>query len=252
MKEISITTKRLNKTYKSGGEDYKVIKALNIEIYKEDFTIIMGSSGSGKSTLLYMLCGLDDLTSGEIKYTNQRVDKFSEKEWSLFRRKKIGFVYQGINLVPNLSIIENVATPGYLIDRNVKRVDTNALNLLEEMDISNLANRLPSQTSGGEQQRAAVARAMINSPEILFADEPTGSLNSSSGKQLLDILTSINKKGQTIVMVTHDLKASIRGNRILYLKDGEISGELNLGVYNENDSLDRETYVFNWLKEKGW
>jgi putative ABC transport system ATP-binding protein len=225
---------------------------MNLEIYEKDFTVIMGSSGSGKSTLLYLLSGLDRVSSGEVYYNEDRVDNISEKKWAVFRRDKIGFIYQGINLVPSLSILENVAISGYLLKSSKSEVNKRAQLLLDEMDIGDHKDKLPHQVSGGQQQRAAIARAFINNPSVLFADEPTGSLNSHHGKQVLDVFTRLNQKGQSIVMVTHDLKAAIRANRILFIKDGRINGELKLENYHPGIDEGREKKVFSWLSEKGW
>ncbi|MDP4094585.1 MAG: ABC transporter ATP-binding protein [Bacillota bacterium] len=252
MKTNIMKTVALNKVYTTDGNEFRVIKDIDLEIYESDFTVIMGSSGSGKSTLLYLLSGLDSVTSGEVYFKGTRTDNLNEKKWSLFRRKNIGFVHQSMNLVPSLSIKDNVVMPGYLINKNKSKIDGKAEMLLKSMDITKISSRLPSQASGGEQQRAAVARALINDPEVLFADEPTGALNSSHGRQLLDIITGINRKGQTIVMVTHDIKAACRANRIIYLKDGQIIKDLTLDNYDASCEEEREEKIFKWLKGLGW
>lgn len=252
MQEVIISTKDLCKTYVSDSVQFHAIRNLNLEIYKEDFTVVMGSSGSGKSTLLYLLSGIDSVTAGEVVLDNTRVDLMSEKDTAQFRRKSIGFVFQAINLVPNLSLLENVAIAGYLVSRDRKAVNQRAMELLAMMGLEAEANRLPSQVSGGQQQRAAIARGLVNSPTVLFADEPTGSLNSSQGQNVLDILTDINNQGQTIVMVTHDIKAACRANRILFIKDGKFDGDLRLDRYDGSDSDQREQAIFAYLTGKGW
>ena len=249
---VLIRTKRLSKVFTTFKSEFQAIKDMNFDIIEKDFTVIMGSSGSGKSTLLYLLSGLDKITSGEIYFDKTRVDTLNEKKWSIFRRNQIGFVYQGINLVPSLTIFENIVLPGYLIERNKTKVEETAIGLIDDMGIKEQKDRLPSQVSGGQQQRAAVARAFINKPRVLFADEPTGSLNSTHGRQVLDVFTNINKKGQTIVMVTHDLKAACRANRILFIKDGELNGDLKLETYSPECEEEREKQIFEWLSEKGW
>jgi putative ABC transport system ATP-binding protein len=252
MNKVLLQTKKLNKVYNSDGMEYHVLKDIDLTIYDGDFTVIMGSSGSGKSTLLYLLSGLDKVTSGHIYFEGARTDDYNEKKWSLFRRNNVGFVHQTMNLIPSLSIMSNVIVPGLLVNKNKRQVEEKAAGLLTRMDIIKLSKKLPSQTSGGEQQRTAVARALINSPKVLFADEPTGALNSSHGKQLLDIISDVNYKGQSIVMVTHDIKAACRANRIVYLKDGQLAGDLSLNKFlNENEEA-REEKVFSWLKEMGW
>jgi putative ABC transport system ATP-binding protein len=251
-KSVLIKTKGLSKVFTTYKSEFQAIKDMSFEIIEKDFTVIMGSSGSGKSTLLYLLSGLDKISSGEIYFNKSRVDNLNEKKWAIFRRAQIGFVYQGINLVPSLTIFENIVLPGYLLEKNKSKVEETALRLIEDMGIKEQQDRLPSQVSGGQQQRAAVARAFINSPKVLFADEPTGSLNSTHGRQVLDVFTAINKKGQTIVMVTHDLKAACRANRILFIKDGELNGDLQLDTYSPGLEEEREKQIFAWLSEKGW
>lgn len=252
MNKVIIKTEDLCKTYVSEGEGVHVIKNVNIEIYEGDFTVIMGSSGSGKSTLLYLLSGLETITSGEVDVLETSMKELKGKSLAEFRRNTIGFIFQAINLVPSLSLLENVILPGYLVDRNKHRVDKRAEDLLELMEVLEQKNRMPSQVSGGQQQRAAIARALINNPSILFADEPTGALNSTSGENVLDQLTELNRKGQTIVMVTHDLKAAVRANRILFLRDGRIDGDLPLPKYNKAEKEYREKEVFSYLTEMGW
>lgn len=252
MSNVIIKTEDLCKSYISEGEGVNVIKNLNVEIYQGDFTVIMGSSGSGKSTLLYLLSGLETITSGNVIVKETLMRNLKGNKMAEFRRKTIGFIFQAINLIPNLTVIENVVLPGYLVARNKQKVDERAKELLETMEVLEQKNRMPSQVSGGQQQRVAIARALINNPSILFADEPTGALNSTSGENVLQLLSELNSKGQTIVMVTHDLKAAIRANRILFLKDGRIEGDLPLSYYNEKDREYREREVFSYLSEMGW
>jgi putative ABC transport system ATP-binding protein len=252
MKKAVLKTRDLCKTYISEGVSTHAVRNMNLEIYEKDFTVIMGNSGSGKSTLLYMLSGLESVTSGEVYFEEKRIDTLKEKDMANFRRKSIGFIYQGINLVANLSLFENISVPGYLVEKKRKKVEERAMELLEMMELANQAHRLPSQVSGGQQQRGAIARGLINSPNVLFADEPTGALNSSQGENVLDILSELNEKGQSIVMVTHDLKAATRADRILFIKDGKIDGELNLGKYDKNTAGEREQQIFTFLKSKGW
>jgi putative ABC transport system ATP-binding protein len=196
---------------------------------------------------------MDKPTAGEIHYNDKRVDNLNEKDLALFRRKEIGFIFQQMHLVPNLSIFENITVPGYLLRRIApKEVDKRAEKLLSDVGLSDTKNRMPSQLSGGQQQRAATARAMINSPQLIFADEPTGALNSKAGHEILNLMTEINIKGQTIVMVTHDIKAAIRANRIIYIYDGQLAGEMKIEPYTPNSGPDREKQIFSWLTSKGW
>ncbi|MDP9701758.1 putative ABC transport system ATP-binding protein [Paenibacillus intestini] len=245
-----IRAKNLCKTYQTGNEQYHAIRNVNLDIYEGDFTVIMGNSGSGKSTLLYLLSGLDQVTAGEVYFQNQRIDTYSERELSAFRTRRIGYIYQSINLVPDLSIHENIALPGYIARNKKNEVQARAKQLMRDMDIYEQHNRLPSQTSGGQQQRAAIARALINSPDILFADEPTGSLNFEHGRAVLDILTDMNREGQSVVMVTHDIQAACRADRLILIQDGKIGGILEFDKYHEHQIPERESIVFAFVSGK--
>lgn len=252
MKNVILKCEDVKKIYKSESSEVEVIRGVSLEIYNKDFTVIMGNSGSGKSTLLYMLSGLDNLTSGKIFLDNMEIGRLKEKEMTKIRRNKIGFVFQSVNLVPNLSVLENVTVPGYLVDKNKKEVEKRAKKLLNAMGLEKELNRGASHISGGQQQRAAIARGLINNPSILFADEPTGALNSKAGQQVLDVLSDVNKKGQTIVMVTHDIMAAVRADRILFLRDGVIDGTLEMKKYSNVNHEERERKVFEFIKEMGW
>lgn len=252
MKNAIIKTELLCKSFISDGEINNVIKNLDLEIYEGDFTVIMGSSGSGKSTLLYSLSGMDNVTTGKVFFEGVDITKMKEKEMAKLRKDKLGFVFQGINLIPNLTVYENILSPTYKTNTNRSIIEERINKLLEKMELTSQRKKFPNQMSGGQKQRAAICRALINNPKILFADEPTGALNSSQGQSVLDTFTAIYKEGQSVVMVTHDLKAALRGNRIIYLKDGRIDGDLNLDEYNSATVSDREEVVYKFLKEKGW
>lgn len=245
-----LKTVNVCKTYVLGTEDVHAAKNINLTLYEGDFTVIMGSSGSGKSTLLYMLSGLDSITSGKVYFKGERMDRYTEKEMSLFRAKNIGYVYQAINLIPDFTLFENIAFPGYIAGRKKKHVKKKALSLLNLMDIEKQQDRLPSQVSGGQQQRAAIARALINDPDVIFADEPTGALSQKQGIDVLDILTEMNRNGQSIVMVTHDLKAACRADRLILVKDGEIHGTLELEKYQPEEISAREKTIYSYLSRK--
>ncbi|WP_433747492.1 ABC transporter ATP-binding protein [Paenibacillus amylolyticus] len=243
-KKVIIRAQNLCKTYNSGSEQYHAIRNVDLDIYEGEFTVIMGNSGSGKSTLLYLLSGLDQITAGEVYFRDQQIDAYSEREMADFRTRRIGYIYQSINLVPDLSIKENIALPGYIAGNKKKDILSRAAELMNAMDIDGQRDRLPSQTSGGQQQRAAIARALINSPDIIFADEPTGSLNMEHGTAVLDILTDIHRKGQSVVMVTHDIKAACRADRLIYILDGKIGGILEFDTYDKHQIQDREAIIF--------
>lgn len=251
MKTI-IKSENLCKSFSVGGRQQHVIKNLNLEIYEGDFTVIMGSSGAGKSTLMYLLSGMDEASLGKITYAGTDITKLNEDKLAVFRRKHCGFVFQQIHLIDSMSIMDNAISAGLLTKQNPKHLKEKADRLFERVGIDeNLRRKFPAQLSGGEAQRAALVRAIINDPDVVFADEPTGALNSDACTKVLDVLTDINKTGQSIVMVTHDIKSIRRGNRIIYLKDGGICGELNLGKYEKNDK-ERHAKVKNFLEEMGW
>ena len=253
MKEIVVKAKDLCKSYSNDGLQNHVLRNIDLEVFEGDFTVIMGISGSGKSTLLYNISGMDKPTSGEVYFHGERIDNLEEKKLARFRRTNVGFVFQQIHLVSNLTIFENVTVPGYLTKKHPHRkVEERADTLLERTGMKDLKRRLPSQLSGGQQQKAAISRALINDPALIFADEPTGALNSKSGREILNILTELNKKGQSVMMVTHDVKAAIRADRIIYLHDGQITGEMILERYRPDSEQDRERQVLAWLTSKGW
>lgn len=252
MKNVIIRTELLCKSYITDGEINNVIKNMDLELYDSDFTVIMGSSGSGKSTLLYALSGMDQATTGKVFFDYEDIAKLKEKDMTKLRKEKLGFVFQGINLISNLNVYENILSPTYKTGRNPKEIDAQIDELLEKLELTDQRKKFPNQMSGGQKQRVAICRALINHPQVLFADEPTGALNSSQGQSVLDVLTRIHNEGQTVVMVTHDLKAATRGNRIIYLKDGRIDGELQLDEYSTENSVEREETLYKFLKEKGW
>lgn len=253
MKEVFLQGKNICKVFSQNGETSPVLNEVNVQIYKGDFTVIMGASGAGKSTLLYALSGMDHITSGEIEYKGKRISNFSETQMAGLRAKEFGFVFQQTHLVSNLTLFENIAVAGYVGgEHSPKEVRQRALELLAQMHVHGAKDRLPSQTSGGEAQRAAIARAMINDPGLIFADEPTGALNKSNSEEVLNLLSSLNEAEQSILMVTHDVKAAIRGNRILYLEDGKILDELALPAFQAADTREREAQATQWLSSLHW
>lgn len=253
MQDSILYTKDVCKSFSHNGEQNHVLSNINIEIYKGDFTVIMGSSGSGKSTLLYALSGMDKITSGNVFYQDKDISNISEKQVSKLRQEHFGFVFQQMYLVSNLSIYENIVVPGYLnTNISAKETENKAKQLLKTLDLDKVKKYLPSQISGGEQQRTAIARAIIHEPALVFADEPTGALNRRNTEVVLDILTNLNQEGQSILMVTHELYAALRANRILYLEDGKIIGELTLSPYQPTQEKHRETQINAWLSSMKW
>ncbi len=212
----------------------------------------MGASGAGKSTLLYALSGMDTPTLGRITFGEKVISDLSQDGLAVFRREHCGFVFQQIYLIDGMSVMDNVLSAGLLVSRDKKALIRRAKELFAAVDISEeTQQKFPTQISGGEAQRVGIVRALINSPEILFADEPTGALNSKTGLDVLDTLTRFNEQGQSVVMVTHDMRSARRGNRILYLKDGVILGECDLGRYVHGDRQ-RHEKLSEFLKEMGW
>ena len=253
MKNTVLSARKLCKSFAHNGGQIHVLSHIDLELYENDFTVIMGASGSGKSTLLYALSGMDRATSGEVIYGGKDIVKMKEKERAKLRYTDFGFIFQQMHLVSNLTLFENVAVSGYLNkSRSAAEVRQRADKLLEQMSVSHIKNHLPTQVSGGEQQRCAVARAVINSPKVLFADEPTGALNRKNTSEVLNLLTELNSEGQSVLMVTHDMRAALRANRILYIGDGKIIGELTLPPYASQDERSRETQVNAWLTSLEW
>ncbi|QYE99463.1 ABC transporter ATP-binding protein [Paraclostridium sordellii] len=251
MKSI-IKARGLCKSFILGKTANNVLKNINLDIYEGDFTVIMGSSGSGKSTLLYSISTMDNPSAGSLELLGKDITNLNEKEATEIRNKYISFVFQSINLLYDLTIKENITYTGYLNNKDKKSVNKKAEELINRLELKEIENKYPSEISGGQQQRVAIARALINTPKVIFGDEPTGALNSSTGKKVLNILTELNNEGQSIVMVTHDLKAASRASRLIYLKDGRIDGDLDLGKFNEKDLEGREEKIFEFIKSRGW
>lgn len=253
MKNIILSGKELSKTYVQSGKESKILTNIDVEFYEGDFTVIMGSSGAGKSTLLYALSGMDTITAGSVIFKGQEISSFSEKKMAQLRAKEFGFIFQQTHLVSNLTLFENVAVAGYAAKvGGVKEIREKADMLLLKMHAGDAKDRYPQQVSGGEAQRAAIARAMIGNPALLFADEPTGALNKANSEEVMKLLMELNHEGQSILMVTHDVRAALCGNRILYLEDGKILDELNLAPYRQDDLKKRENKVLDWLSRLGW
>ncbi|HAN20135.1 MAG: ABC transporter ATP-binding protein [Clostridiales bacterium GWF2_36_10] len=252
MSNVVLSTNKLCKTFSSGGMQQHVLKNLDIEIYEGDFTVIMGSSGAGKSTLLYALSGMDKPTLGSILFFGNEITKLSNDKLAVFRRLNCGFVFQQMFLLDNMSILDNILINGLLINSDRKAITAKAKELLTQVGLTEtIWNKFPTQLSGGEAQRAAIVRALINNPKVVFADEPTGSLNSAAGKAALDVLTEVNNKGQSVIMVTHDLNSARRGNRILFIRDGVIHGTCELGNYVSGDRK-RHEKLQAFLDDMGW
>ncbi len=253
MKKTILKARALSKSFAHNGGQVHILSGVDLDIYEGDFTVIMGASGSGKSTMLYALSGMDKATAGSVIYNDRDIAGMNEKDLAALRSRDFGFIFQQMHLVSNLSLFENVAVPGYLNkERSADEVRKRAAELIDKMGISDVNSHLPSQVSGGEQQRCAVARAIINNPKLLFADEPTGALNRRNTTEVLNLLTDLNRDGQSILMVTHDIRAALRASRLLYLSDGNIIGELELAPYDKEEEKSRDTQVNAWLGSMEW
>ncbi len=251
-KEIIISAKNLKKSFNTDELEQIIFENLNLDIYRGDFTVIMGSSGAGKSTLMYSLAGMDRPTDGSIIFAGKEITKCTDDRLAVFRRKNCGFVFQQIYLLEKMSLMDNVLTAGALCDSDKKTVLKRAKELFELVNIPKVTQKkFSTQVSGGEAQRAGIVRAVINKPEVVFADEPTGALNSNNSEAVLNVFSKLHKDGQSIIMVTHDKKTALRGNRVLYMKDGQIFGECSLGSYIEEDR-EREKKLDSFLTEMGW
>lgn len=252
MKETLLKAEKLSKSFSSGGAMQHVLKNIDLQLYKGDFTVIMGSSGAGKSTLLYALSGMDTPTLGTITFGDKVISDLTQDGLAVFRRNHCGFVFQQIYLIDTMSVMDNVLSAGLLVNKDKKALIAKAKKLFAAVDIpEKTQKKFPTQISGGEAQRVGIVRALINSPQILFADEPTGALNSKTGLDVLNTLTKFNEQGQSVVMVTHDMRSARRGNRILYLKDGVILGECDLGKYSHGDKQ-RHEKLSAFLNDMGW
>ena len=224
-----VTTDKLSKSFSVGGAQQHVLRNLDLAVDEGSFTVIMGPSGAGKSTLLYALSGLDRPTLGTVRLGGTRLTELKEDALARFRRGHCGFVFQQVHLLDSLSVLENLLAVGLLISRDRSAVTARPRSLLERVNLPERDwSKVPTMLSGGEAQRVAIARALMNHPTVVFADEPTGQLNSEHSTAVLDLLSEVHEDGQTIVMVTHDVRSAARADRVLYLRDGRIADECAL------------------------
>ncbi len=225
-------------------KDTEVLQDISFEIQKGDFVAVMGPSGSGKSTLLYSISGMDSISKGKVLFDETNISEMREEELSGFRLNKMGFVFQNAHMLKNLSVFDNITLPGLVANKeSADDIRKRATELMQRMEINGLGERDIREVSGGQLQRASICRAMINNPEILFLDEPTGALNSSATDQVLTILEDLNQEGMTIMTVTHDPRVAARAGKVLYIRDGQIAAckEFSVGA-------DREKELDEWLK----
>jgi len=221
-----ISVKNITKDYQLGDVLTNVLKGVSFDIRDGEFVSIMGSSGSGKSTLMYILGFLDKYTSGKYFFERQDISILDDDKLAEFRNEKVGFIFQSYNLLQRTTVLDNVLLPTtYLVDCDVKKAEDDAIKLLKRVGLGHRMKHRPNQLSGGEQQRVAIVRALINNPHLILADEPTGNLDSKSGEEIMEILQDLNKEGKTIIMVTHEQYTAECARRILHIKDGLIVGD---------------------------
>lgn len=253
---IILQAKQLNKTYCLGKDNHlQVLNNVNVVIERGEFISVMGPSGSGKSTFLYNISGMDKISSGSVTFNGQEIADLAEKELSSLRLNKMGFIFQQPHLLPNLSILDNIILSAYLAKQSSRQtIIEKAIDLMKKIGIAELAHHDITQASGGQLQRVAICRALMNQPKMLFGDEPTGALNSQSAMEVMEILADINKLGTTILLVTHDVKIAAKTDRVLYILDGSIIGEKRIGKYikGQNELKMREKILSGWLTEKGF
>ncbi|WP_411168381.1 ABC transporter ATP-binding protein [Clostridium sp. MB05] len=217
-----INIKNISKTYNIGSEKLTVLDDVSLKIEKGEFVAIVGPSGSGKSTLMNMIGGLDRPSRGEVIIEGEDISKFKDKKMSKFRNEKIGFVFQSFNLEPTLTAVENVMMPLMIAGVSDKEMNDKAKSVLEALGMGDRMKHKPTELSGGQRQRVSIARALVNDPKIILADEPTGNLDSKSGSAAMEMLTNFKKKGYTIVMVTHNMEEARYADRVIKIKDGKV------------------------------
>lgn len=230
-----LDVKNVRKVYTTrfGGNQVEALKDVNFSVEQGEYVAIMGESGSGKSTLLNILAALDKPTEGKVFLKEKDLSKVKEKEMAAFRRNNLGFVFQDFNLLDTFSLKDNIFLPLVLSGTSHKEMERRLPPLADKLGIKNLLEKYPYEVSGGQKQRAAIARAVITQPQLLLADEPTGALDSKAAKELLKLFTSLNQDGQTILMVTHSVKAASTAGRVLFIKDGRVFHQIYKGNLSE-------------------
>ena len=251
--ETLISVKDLCKTYTAGKKENPVLTGVSFTVQQGEFISVMGPSGSGKSTLLYTVSGMDTVTSGTVEFDGKALSSMKPKEQALLRLKEMGFIFQQMYMLKKLCIFDNIVLPAY--QAGVPRTEANARAeaLMTRLGITGTAKHEITEVSGGELQRACLCRALINQPKILFADEPTGALNSRAAADVMQELVQVWQAGTGILMVTHSVRVAALSERVLYLMDGCIQGEIALGRADaETDMAAREQQLSRWLMERGW
>lgn len=251
---VLLSAKDLCKTYVVDKRQNNVLKNVNLEVKEGEMVAIMGPSGSGKSTLLYAISGMNRATSGQVLFRNQDLTKLNEKELTKIRLDEMGFIFQQMYMMKNLTILDNIVLPAVESKKSKETRQekfARGEQLMRKLGIIEIADNDMNEVSGGQLQRACICRSMMNQPKLLFADEPTGALNRTSSNEVMNELVKLNSEGTTIVMVTHDAKVAARCGRVLYIVDGNIKGEYN-NLKNISDEKERERGLNNWLMDLGW
>lgn len=254
--EKALAVKDLCKTYITNKRQNNVLKNINFTVEKGEMVAIMGPSGSGKSTLLYTVSGMDHATSGEVLFDGKDIASMSGKELANLRLDEMGFIFQQMYMLKNLSVLDNILLPAMQSKRNTlnrKEKLEAGQNLMRRLGIIDIADNDINEVSGGQLQRACICRSMINKPKMIFADEPTGALNRTSSEEVMEELAKLNGDGTTIMLVTHDTRVAAKCTRVLFIVDGNIKGEYHLDKYTSHTQMrDRERALNNWLMEMGW
>ncbi|WP_018755494.1 ABC transporter ATP-binding protein [Paenibacillus terrigena] len=251
MKKIIIGD-HIVKSFGEGDEKRNVLDGVSVEINEGEFVAVMGPSGSGKSTLMFALSGTDDVNSGKIVFDSKDLSALGENELADIRRTKMGFVFQQPTMLKNLNILDNIILPSMRGNRkNAAKITEKARALMKRTGIAELEKRNITQVSGGQLQRAGICRALMSNPKVIFGDEPTGALNSKSAQEIMDIFSEINAEGTAVMLVTHDAKIAARTERIMFMRDGKIVGEMRLQKFSGTDIDDRMEIVTAKMREKG-
>ncbi|MBD5521794.1 MAG: ABC transporter ATP-binding protein [Lachnospiraceae bacterium] len=254
----SLSVKDLCKTYIINKRQNNVLRNITMEIKDGEMVSVMGPSGSGKSTLLYAVSGMDDITAGRVNFFGKDISALNIRQMSSLRLNEMGFIFQQMYMLKNLSIYDNIILPAYQSAENKgrekrKEINNRAKELMHKLGISEIAEHDINEVSGGQLQRACICRSLINNPKMIFADEPTGALNQQNSKEVMKELNRINAEGTTIMLVTHDMKVAAKSDRVLYLEDGNIKGEYSFGKYTDSqETRERERKLSNWLMEMGF
>lgn len=251
-----LEVKDLCKTYIVNKRQNNVLRNVNFNIAEGEMVAVMGPSGSGKSTLLYAVSGMDHITAGNVNFFGSNLNSLGQRKLADLRLNEMGFIFQQMYMLKNLTVLDNIILPACQSKKNnesrresVKR----GQDLMRKLGIIEIADNDITEISGGQLQRACICRSLINKPNMIFADEPTGALNRSSSDEVMSELQKINEEGTTIMLVTHDVKVAAKCTRVIYIVDGNIKGEYHLERYSEENMLkDRERALNNWLIEMGW